>query len=104
MNARSTQRSINLEIFDKRFGYTPEEAHATLMSWGKIGRNLYLLLEAIDFFVYPAAYRGIFLVLLNRTADVAASRRSPLAGILAGITTVPLIISFLDILENCGQV
>lgn len=97
-------RGANLEIFDKRYGYTPDEAHATLTAWGSRGRALYLTLEVIDFFLYPAAYRGIFLVLLNRMSDLIASRYIPLKSTSSLLTVIPLGIASLDLLENCGQV
>jgi hypothetical protein len=102
-NSSKQDESVNLQIFDVRNGYTPEEVFATLRAWGFQGKFLYVVIELIDCAVYILAYRGVFLVLLNRMSAAISSRWAMIAPIVSVMPAVPLFLAWVDLFEDCGQ-
>jgi hypothetical protein len=102
-NSSKQDASVNLQIFDVRNGYTPDEVFATLNTWGSQGRFLYLIIEFIDCAVYILAYRGVFLVLLNYMSAQISSRWAIIAPVVSAMPLVPLFLSWVDLLEDFGQ-
>eukprot|EP00291_Cryptomonas_curvata_P026796 CAMPEP_0172168040 /NCGR_PEP_ID=MMETSP1050-20130122/9911_1 /TAXON_ID=233186 /ORGANISM="Cryptomonas curvata, Strain CCAP979/52" /LENGTH=204 /DNA_ID=CAMNT_0012838907 /DNA_START=9 /DNA_END=620 /DNA_ORIENTATION=- len=103
-NSSKQDETVNLQIFDVRNGYTPEEVFATLNAWGSQGKFLYLIIEFIDCAVYTLAYRGVFLVLLNRMSAQISSRWAMIAPVVSIMPAIPLFLSWVDLLEDLGQV
>ena len=97
------------KIFDVRNGYTPQVVAAVLQAWGSQGRLLYLLIEAVDVFIYCPSYRATYLVLLNRLYT-ALSTRIPVdfgggsGGWIRRLAFLPIILAIVDFIEDFGHV
>ena len=104
-----TSPETGYKIFDVRNGYTPQVVAAVLQAWGTKGRLLYLLLEAVDVFIYCPSYRATYLVLLNRLYT-ALSTRIPVdfgggsGGWIRRLAFLPIILAIVDFIEDFGQV
>mmetsp|Transcript_71435 Transcript_71435/g.190789 ORF Transcript_71435/g.190789 Transcript_71435/m.190789 type:complete len:214 (+) Transcript_71435:10-651(+) len=96
--------AARLDIFDRRFGYGAAEVHSTLQAWGMRGRLLYLIIELLDGALYIFAFRGAFLVLYNRMANVIEDLHPKLSLIAHAMTYIPILIGFFDMLENMAHV
>lgn len=104
-----TTPDTGYKIFDVRNGYTPQVVAAVLQAWGTQGRLLYLLIEAVDVFIYCPSYRATYLVLLNRLYT-ALSTRIPIdfgggsGGWIRRLAFLPIILAIVDFIEDFGQV
>ena len=95
--------TANLQIFDLRNGYSPDEVYSTLQAWGFQGRMLYLVIEFVDCTVYHFAYRGAFLVILNRMSDQISKRWRAASPIVSAMSNVPFFLAWIDLFEDIGQ-
>ncbi|KAL4437550.1 hypothetical protein ABPG77_003531 [Micractinium sp. CCAP 211/92] len=95
--------AATLELLDVRGGYSPADVAATMAAWRPKGRTLYLLVEAIDATIYFTAYRGLFLILFNRSS-AAVARRWPALGWTRRSAVLPYIVAGTDLLEDALQV
>ena len=102
-NSSSKDASVNLQIFDLRNGYSPIEVFSTLRAWGLKGRLLYLVIEFVDCTVYHFAYRGVFLVILNRMSDYITAKWAAAGPLVSAMSNVPFALAWVDLFEDIGQ-
>jgi hypothetical protein len=103
ISATSVDIINNQLIFDLRNGYSSTEVAATLSNWGNLGRMLYLLIEFIDITLYHTGYRTLFVILLNNLIQLATKNNKQF-DILKWLAIFPVILSFVDSFEDCGQI
>ena len=94
---------VDLTIFDVRFGYTPRDVGLTLEAWGDAGRYHYLLIEAVDVFIYHSGYRAACLVLLNHLLSALVAR-FPVAAPVRPLAQLPIVLAILDFFEDLLQI
>ena len=93
----------DLTIFDLRSGYPHETVNNVLSAWGQQGRLLYLLVQAVDIFIYHPAYRGASLVLLNQLMTSFVTR-FPSLSFLRKAALFPIFLAMVDFYEDVGQI
>ncbi len=65
---------FQLEILDKRYGYTPQQVYELFSAYTERGKVMYLGIELIDIFIYFQGYVRLFTVLLDWMAKGLAER------------------------------
>lgn len=88
-----------LQILDKRFGYTAAEVSALFGAWGLQGLELYVLIELIDIFFYMPAYAATFTILTNYIIGGITH----LVPALRYLALFPAFLALVDILEDLCQ-
>jgi hypothetical protein len=79
------------KVPDATWGYTSQELHTLLASYGPPGRNLYAVTEWTLDLVFMLAYTGLFAAFLARLYSKPAARR---------LVVVPLLGLAADLAEN----
>jgi hypothetical protein len=93
---------FDLTILDVRHGYTVNEVNDLMIAWGLHGRMIYVIIEAIDVFLYMTAYRATFIIVMNHLSGLFSATYSfPKARYFA---MLPICLSMIDIAEDIGQV
>ncbi len=88
-------QSGGLPILDMWLNYSPSDASNFLTALGPDGRQLYLVLKAVDM-IYPLAYGFAFaLTIANMTAHLYPVHRK-----YGVVTSLPLLAAFTDYIEN----
>lgn len=94
---RIKKHSGGLGVPDLIFGFSADELHARLESFGDEGRRIYFFAELVDL-VYPLAYSFTFVMILA----LAVRRFRGEASRAALVCLLPLVLLATDYLENTG--
>lgn len=99
INSASGPSKENLEVFDKKYGYSESTFLEVQRAWGHEGRMYYLLFEALDLCFFCFAYRGLLTVLFNRLQNKVAQYNNGFFTSSA-IYMLPVTIVLIDYVEG----